>query len=450
MKHELAPCLLALAVTLASSGCGPGPEETTTEKTLDTDQAVDAEPRDLDAAAEAYVKLVLAVGRHDADYVDAYYGPEAWQTETETLALEEIRQRAADLVASLGAGPPSGDEMIELRWRYLARQLESLIARVDMLNGATTSFDDEAKALYDAVPPILGEEHFQATLDELGAVLAAEGFADGSLIERYEAFRRDFQIPPEKLAAVFDQATFDCRERTQAHIELPPGENFELSFVTDKPWSGYNWYQGKYQSLIQVNTDLPIYIDRAVDLACHEGYPGHHLYNALLEQHLVEGRGWVEYSVYPLFSPQSLIAEGTANFGIEMAFPGEERHAYERDVLYPLAGLDPARAQSYQRALVLADRLSYAGNEAARRYLDGEIDAAAAADWLTRFAAMDPARAAQRVKFIDRYRSYVINYNLGQDLVRRYVEAEAGADPAKRWEVFERLLSSPRLPSGLG
>ena len=76
--------------------------------------------------------------------------------------------------------------------------------------------------------------------------------------------------------------------------------------------------------MIQVNTDLPIFIDRAVDLACHEGYPGHHVYNMLMEKNLVRERGWMEFSVYPLFSPQSLIAEGSANFGIEVALPGED------------------------------------------------------------------------------------------------------------------------------
>ena len=35
-------------------------------------------------------------------------------------------------------------------------------------------------------------------------------------------------------------------------------------------------------------------------------------------------------------------------------------------------------------------------------------------------------RAEQRVKFIDQYRSYVINYNLGKDLVRAYVEQQDG------------------------
>ncbi len=130
---------------------------------------------------------------------------------------------------------------------------------------------------------------------------------------------------------MFRTAVDACRQQTAAHLTLPAGEQFTIEYVTGKSWSGYNWYQGNYRSLIQVNTDLPIFIDRALDLACHEGYPGHHVYNVLLEHHLVRGRGWQEFTVYPLFSPQSLIAEGTANFGIEVAYPASERVAFERD-----------------------------------------------------------------------------------------------------------------------
>ena len=226
-------------------------------------------------------------------------------------------------------------------------------------------------------------------------------------------------------------------------------ESFTVEYVTDKPWSGYNWYQGRYRSVIQVNTDLPIYIDRAVDLACHEGYPGHHVYNALLEKNLVRDRGWMEFSVYPLFSPQSLIAEGTANYGIEVAFPGQERIAFERDVLFGAAGLDASRAAEYYKVQALVDRLSYAGNEAARRYLNGEIDRADAVSWLTRYALTPAPRGEQRTRFMDKYRSYVINYNLGKDLIREFIESRDGGQPAKRWDEFVRLLSSPRLPSGL-
>jgi hypothetical protein len=188
-----------------------------------------------------------------------------------------------------------------------------------------------------------------------------------------------------------------------------------------------------------------------VDLACHEGYPGHHVYNALLEKSLVRDRGWVEMTVYPLFSPQSLVAEGSANYGIDVAFPGDERVRFERDVLFPAAGLDGKKAAEYYEIFAIVDRLSYAGNEAARRYLNGEISRAAAVDWLTRFALMSPPRAEQRTRFMDDYRSYVINYNLGKDLVKEYVEAHGGvvSQPARRWDVFADLLRSPRLPSGL-
>ncbi len=36
-------------------------------------------------------------------------------------------------------------------------------------------------------------------------------------------------------------------------------------------------------------------------------------------------------------------------------------------------------------------------------------------------------------------------------MVRKYIESTGGTsdDPEKRWAEFEKLLSSPRLPSGL-
>ena len=406
-------------------------------------------PRSIDGIAEAYVKLVLALGHHDADYVDAYYGPPEWKREVDSAkpALEAIAARASALSDALGQLRPSGDDMARLRHEYLTRQLSAMSARIRMLRGERLTFDEESKALYDAVAPTLPESHFQEVLDRLDKRFPGEG----PLVNRYDAYRRAFVIPAARLDAVFQTAIRACRERTARHIALPENERFTVEYVTDKSWSGYNWYQGGFRSLIQVNTDLPIYIDRALDLACHEGYPGHHVYNALLEKHLVRDRGWVEFSVYALFSPQSLIAEGTANFGIEVAFPGAERIEFERTVLFPAAGLDAARAGEYYDVQALVDRLAYAGNEAARRYLNGDIDAAAAAAWLERYAMMPRERAAQRVRFFDQYRSYVINYNLGKDMVRRYIEARGGTpdQPAKRWEEFEKLLSSPRLPSGL-
>jgi len=438
MRTLAAAALVCLALSVACAAADAVPESTAA--------IGESEMQSLDQVAEAYVKLVLAVGQHDADYVDAYYGPAEWKTAAEEVVeLAELRAQAERLSAAVASIEVGDDSMIELRHNYLTSQLSALRSRVKMLEGESLSFDEESLALYDAQAPTHNAAHFDRLLEALEPLLPG----DGALADRYVSFRDRFAIPTQKLDEVFRAAVDACRQRTMQHLDLPQSESFHIEYVTDKSWSGYNWYQGEFKSLIQVNTDFPIYIDRAVDLACHEGYPGHHVYNVLLEKHLVRERGWVEFSIYPLFSPQSLIAEGTANYGIEVAFPGEERVAFERDVLFPMAGLDPADAERFYRVAETVQKLSYAGNEAARRYLNGEIDAEQAVDWLVKYSLSAPERAAQRVRFIDQYRSYVINYNLGQDLVRRHVESVAGNDPQRVWEEFGALISSPRLPSGL-
>jgi hypothetical protein len=404
----------------------------------------------MNTIAEYYVKLTLAVGQHDGDYVDAFHGPEAWMEEARSTkkSLRQIRDDAQHLLAELRLRKPdASDELLSLRHQYLTKQLESLSARVEMLMGEQCRFDEESKALYDAVAPHHSEEHFQSLLKHLDAKLEGAG----SVQARYEAFKNRFIIPREKVDGVFKAAIEECRARTRQHVRLPANESFVIEYVTNKAWSGYNWFKGNAHSLIQINTDLPIFIDRAVDLAAHEGYPGHHVYNALLEENLLKKKGWMEFSVYALFSPQSLIAEGTANFGIEVVFTPSERIAFERDVLFPFAGLDATNVESYYDVHALFMKLAYAGNEAARGYLDGTMSKEAAIDWLMEYALFSRERATQRIKFFENYRSYVINYNLGQDMVAKYVESKGGTanNPEKRWEEFTKLISSPRLPSGL-
>jgi hypothetical protein len=406
--------------------------------------------KELNSIAEPYTKLVLAVGQHDADYVDAYYGPKEWSEDAkaEKKPLSAIKEAALLLKTRLDKiDIPGNEDILHLRHQYLQKQITSLISRVEALNGKKLSFDEEAKAYYDVEPPFFPEEHFQKLVSELNSLVPG----DGSIPERAETYRRQFTITPDKIDKVFSAAIYECRQRTKKYIDLPENETFRLEYVHNKSWSGYNWYKGNNESLIQINTDLPIFLERAIDLAAHEGYPGHHVYNCLLETAFARKFGWVEFTVYPLFSSQSLIAEGTANFGIEVAFPGKERMEFERSMLFPLAGLDKDQAENYSKVQALAAKLSYAGNEAARRYLNAEISREDAAQWLVNYALMSPERAQQRTRFFDQYRSYVINYNFGLDLVRQYIERRGGTEdnPGKRWEEFTKLISSPRLPSGL-
>jgi hypothetical protein len=406
-----------------------------------------AQAASMDELVEKYLFLELSMGLHDPAQVDAWFGPEhlQQQAETEALTLDEITQRAAALAQSIASLPAADmDEMERQRIRSLELRLQALQTRVRLNQGAEISFDEESRLLFDAVAPKHDATFFQGILAQIDALLPGAG----PLPERVTAFRDRFIIPPDRLSKVFETALAECRRRTLLHVELPAHESFSIEFVTDKPWGGYNWYQGNANSLIQVNTDLPSHIDSAVRLGCHEGYPGHHTYNTLLEQNLVLDKGWQEFSLYPLFSPQSLLAEGSANYGIELAFPGDERIEFEREQLFPLAGLDASDADRYYQLAKLRSQLDYATNEAARQYLNGTFSSEQAQEWLISYALNTPERAAKRISFFDSYRSYVINYNYGQDLVAEWVNADE-ADSEQRWERFIRLLSSPMSPADL-
>ena len=143
-----------------------------------------------------------------------------------------------------------------------------------------------------------------------------------------------------------------------------------------------------------------------------------------------------------------MIAEGSANYGIDLAFPGDERLAYETATLYPLAGLPTADAAEYLALLEAIEDLAGARFTIAADYLEGRIDRARAVELTQKYQLVSKARAEQSVDFIEQYRSYVINYGLGQDMVRAHVEA-AGPDPAARWAAMEKVISEPTLPADL-
>src|SRR6266567_4320104 len=112
--------------------------------------------------------------------------------------------------------------------------------------------------------------------------------------------------------------------------------------------------------------------------------------------------------------------------------PETRTRRLERTTIFLLAGLDPSRAVEYYEVQRMVDELSYAGNEAARRYINGDIGREPTVAWLENYALMPHERAEQRVRFFDQYR-YIINYNYGNDLVRAFIESRGGtaAHPEK-------------------
>ena len=407
---------------------------------------------DFNRLAENYVRLGLTIGQYDGDFVDAYYGPDSlkptvaksasFPKDSLLKAVNALQQQCQPFLDSSGT-----NYTLRLRAKWMSRQLTAFAERIRIFSGSFSSFNEESKQLFSVEPPAYSEDHFKSLVSQLDSILPGKG----TIPERMQQLSRKFIIPKDKVDTVFKTAIAEARKRTKAQYELPSNESFVLEYVNNKPWSGYNWYKGNYQSLIQINLDLPILVDRAIDLACHEGYPGHHVYNMLLEKNLYHDKGWIEISFYPLYSPQSLIAEGSANYGIEIAFPGTEGTSFARQTLVPLAGLDTAQVELYFKTLSIKSKLNYARNEAAKGLLNGTMDEKNAIRWLTEYSLMSNESATKSISFIRKHRSYVICYNYGQDLVKNYIEAKGGTASAsdKRWELFGWLLSNPVTPVDL-
>lgn len=402
--------------------------------------------RQLDPVAERYVRLALALGEHDSDYVDAYFGPPQWRDEAreQALSLAEIAADADGLIAELqNMGVAAAEKLHALRHNFLLTHLQSLATVSRVRNGLELSFDEEARRIYGFVAPTYPPEHYAAVLKKLDAVLPG----DGPTHERYRQFRQQFRIPDDKIEAIVKKGIDECRARTRQHMALPAGEDFTLEFVSGQPWSAYNWFQGDAQGLIQVNLGRPVHLGTSIRLGCHEGYPGHHTFSSLLEARYLKQEGWIEFSVFPLFSPQAIIFEGSGDLAAAVAFPGDSRREFLRDVIMPLAGIEAADLDALQTVRDLMYEMRYADIEAARKYLDGDWTRDETIDWLTRYALLAPEDIDAWFGFTERYRAYRINYVLGEDLVREFVNREnPEGDAEGDWQALARLLSLPPAP----
>lgn len=405
----------------------------------------------LDALAREYLAVQLAIGEKDPGYVDAYYGPPALAEQAaaqdEAMSLPMLQARVIALDATLASYPVDAATQEPNRVRYLRAILASAKVRLRMLRGETIPFADEAEGLFGVRPEMIDLATLDPVLERIEELVPGEP-ADGPLHQRLNAYRDRFNIPTDRLDAVIDRAVAECRARTVPHIPLPESESFELSLVKDKPWGGFNYYQGNYHSVIEINTDLPIRIDRALDVGCHEAYPGHHVYSTMIERDRVNGRGEIEFTLLPLYSPRAIVSEGSAEYGLKLAFPGDETMIFERDVLAPIAGIDTSEIGDYYALREATRDLGPAYYTIAAAYLDGESPREETIEKLMRYQLRSRQSAEQTLDFLDTYRSYVINYDLGSQIIGAFVERDAQTQ-AQRWDNFIFILGVPVLPEDL-
>jgi hypothetical protein len=394
----------------------------------------------LDDEARQYVRLAVALGERDADSMDFYAGPDDAVADVRrnppTLAAIEVEAR--ELTKRLSDETFASADVP--RARALAADLAAIIARADLLTGTRLSFDKESAVFFGAVPAPVDEHRLADIRSRIGELVGP----GGRLVDRYAAFASRFIVPGDRLPGVMRAALDECRRRTLAHVPLPSGEQVTLEYVRDKPWSAFSRYLGDARSRIQVNTDFQFTVDQVLQMACHEGYPGHHVRNTLKAPRRDDVNRAPERSVQLMFTPEGLESEGSGMLAVDLAFPGDDRARFVRDRLFPLAGLDGSDADRHVEVERLTGDLQMAQVDLARRYLDGGLEFARAVTALEEQALVPHAEAL--VKYINEYRSYVTAYTAGRRLMESRLAACAGAEPADdiRWRCFKSETLSPR------
>lgn len=283
------------------------------------------------------------------------------------------------------------------------------------------TFDEESRLEYGVAPPPLDEMEMARARAELDRLLPGKG----TLFPRYVSFQKRFLVPLEKLEEALNRALLECRRRTREHLDLPAEESVRIEYVSGASWPSFARHLGNYQSIVQINRDFPLAVGNVLEIVSHEAYPGHHVLNVLRERSFGRERG-LDSAV----GGEALLHEGLAIYGLELVFPREERLRFERDVLFPLAGLDPEQAELYSRVEREIRRLAPLRVEGARAYLDGKRDRVQSALFLEN-QALVPAPWAF-LRFVDRYRTYVVTYTLGPEEVRRRIESGA-SDPWREY-----------------
>jgi hypothetical protein len=382
----------------------------------------------LDRYAQTYARLLGALGARDEGLeIEGTRAPVAAHA---TLSFGEIEAQSQTAIAALersaaGTAP---------RRRHLIALFDALAARSSQLGSGKLTWTDELRRMFQAAPSL------PATADMAVAREAARTIdqllpGPGAAADRLAAYEQQFLIPAERLPVVFERALDECRQRTRAHLTFPLGDVVSVTYVRAAPWSGFSRYLGHGISQIEVNVGLPLTVDRALELACHEGYPGHHAFSALRDAALP--REWPERDLAPMHSPDAYIGEAAASWAADLVFSDEERLAFERDVLFPLADLDPAGAPRYLEVVGLTGRLRLPLGVAVSRYLAGELDLVEAG-WALRDEAL-MAHPLPTLQFVNRYRGYALSYTAGRESLTPLLGRQLRE--ATRWTNYRQLAT---------
>ena len=391
-----------------------------------------------------YLMLGLRFDRIEEGYVDSFTGDPALRR---TVADEpppeptELARQADRLLAELPAVPRDAG-FTDQRADFVGAHLRALSCAARKFAGEPVGFVDEVAAYFDVTIRRGDEDRYRAAHARIDEVLGGSG----PLAERMAAHRSADEIPPQRLEECIQAFSSALRDKVRATYPLPDAETIVYEVVTDKPWSGFNYYEGDYRSTVAVNADLKQQMANLPRLVAHESYPGHHTEHCRKEAGLVASQDQQEQTIFLVNTPQCLMAEGLADLALYAAIgPGWGSWAAE---IYADLGLrfDGERAEALSEAsAALAD----VRQDAALMLHDEHRDVDDVVAFLQKWLLIDDTRARQSLRFLSSplWRAYTSTYVEGYRLLRSWLDDRpAGVGLTER---FGRLLDEPLIPSSL-
>jgi hypothetical protein len=386
------------------------------------------------------IEKALRAHAAQSPFIDYYYGPPTWKTviDNEPISPPSRLVRDVDMLANALALQSFHPH----RMAYLMKQVRAMETVCRKLAGETFSFANEVQYCFDIIPTRTPEEQFEQAWAYAEESLPGKGI----LSERLNTLRRRYLLAPERshlATMLLQRALTEARRRAQTFLSFPANEQVHIEIVAEQTWSANNRYLGGYQSLIELNMDFPLNLRSLIEMACHEGYPGHHMEFLLKEDLLYERRGYAEHMIGLLIAPQALISEGLAMLAREMIFSLEEHHQWLCQYIYPAAGIEPLVTDGPAIYQVGPSWIAVRNN-AAFLLGEGRSDEEVL-QYVKRYLRLSDDRAAKELASLKRpfRETYAITYHARKQLLLPWLQ---GPD---RWTVFRRFLSEQIIPSEL-
>ena len=390
---------------------------------------------------DEYLLLGLRFDRVEEGYVDSFTGDPALRRKV----ADEPAPDPADLARTaqrLLAEVPAAEGLDAQRRDYLSAHLKALACAGRKFAGEDVGFVEEVREYFDVDIVKGDQDRYRDAHRRLDEALGGSG----PLAQRLQSHRQAEEIPPNRLEECIHAFSSALRDTVRTTFPLPDTETVTYEVVTDKPWSGFNYYLGDYTSTVAVNADLKQQMSNLPRLVAHESYPGHHTEHCRKEAGLVAGQNQQEQTIFLVNTPQCLMAEGLADLAL-YAVQGPHWGAWATEI-YADLGLrfDGVRSAAVSEA---AAALADVRQDAALMLHDEHRDVDDVVAYLSRWLLVSDERARQMLRFLSSplWRAYTSTYVEGYRLLRAWLDDRPAE--VSLTERFTTLLDEPLIPSSL-